>query len=281
MKRAEPSLLTLRFKARSGTETRSTKMRRVLHGFVAGLVASALIVGDLARVAGSGPVPCRITGGGAIVNEGYLDSQNIRHLTITVPSSWENTPYGTQFANAIGDWNNREETTGVHLELSYTSDGKGGNVEVGLLGSSYPSCAGYAPETDALNFHPELLSATSTYPDQVRHVMTHELGHVLGLGHTTDESSVMHAPSYPACSLNTVGSFATGGVQEDDAISGGDCARNMTESVPNQGTSEWYQNQEECWELWYFYFLFQWNGESWELIDSYSVYQYTTCYPPA
>jgi metallopeptidase family M12-like protein len=279
MKLTDSAVISLRFKASFGTPSHSMQRRRSTHAFVAVLAASALIAGDLARVAGSGPVPCRTTTGGAIVNEGYLDSQQIRHLTISVRADWQGTSYGSQFVNAIDDWNNREETTGVRFHLSYTSDGKGGDVEVGSLGGA--SCGGYAPATDALGFHSELLSAAGTYPDQVRHVMTHELGHVIGLGHADEEGSVMHAPSYPSCNLNTVGSFPTGGVGEDDAISGGDCARNMTESVPGETSQDWYQNQEECWELWYYYFMWEWNGESWELVDSWSVYQYTTCYPPA
>lgn len=209
---------------------------------------------------------------------GYLEDLEIRYFSVTIPSAWQNTAIGNEIIAAITAWNSNTSETFASFSYSFTSDGNGGDISFGQGGGA--SCGSYSTGNDKITLHYDLVSAASTYPDQVRQVILHEIGHVLGLGESTETGSVMTASSYPSCSSGWIAGFPTTGIQGDDASSAGTCVRDLAEGVPDGGTGDFNYNGV-CWEYWVTTLIFSWSPQDgWEIIDSYSTYQFTTCTPP-
>ncbi|MDT5123905.1 MAG: hypothetical protein QOC96_3387 [Acidobacteriota bacterium] len=146
-------------------------------------------------------------------SDGYI------HVTVNYSGGSEGVPNTTTLQAmqaAVSEWNNFKDTTKVVfetapsgtqavLEFVYTtnSDDTGG-------------CAQFNPPTDRIYHGPELQARLASLGQaEVTVVLKHELGHFLGLGHTTIVHTIMDQP--PTDSTCTNGVITVKNVRQADA----------------------------------------------------------------
>lgn len=249
------------------------------HGIGAMMIAIALITLLGGPVLKAYNVDCRTGTQGAIGTKGSLDASNNRHLTISIPAEWQGQPAGDRIWAAIEAWNSESASTKVVLHPYF---GTGGDVAFHMMGSSgNPSCANYNPADDRVSLHPELLAASGSLAAQVEYVIRHEVGHVLGLSHTSQADSAMFAPSYPSCSSVHIANFPTHSINYWDLLSANYCSLMLSQYIYGGDNVDWEFNGD-CWDYYLVTIYYAWDAEyqSWEIIGVTIEYLWTDCGPP-
>lgn len=133
------------------------------------------------------------------------DARGLYHINVDYEGGSEGVPSATMerlMKEAVAEWNSFSCTTGVEfdpapigqadLDFAFTND------ETSTLG-----CAAYNPAAIRIWWGPNLQARLASLgEDQTRAAFKHELGHFLGLGHTTSPATIMN--QVPDCSTAAV-----------------------------------------------------------------------------
>jgi hypothetical protein len=139
-----------------------------------------------------------LPGGEALIREAVSAVSAASGLHFTYDGTTTETPaderepfqpdrYGKRWAPVLVTWSTPEETPGLAGNIA----GDGGSTSVEVPGQPRVLVAGQI-RLDA----PDLAGILASRPDgavQVRAIIMHELGHVLGLDHINDPTQLMHA----------------------------------------------------------------------------------------
>jgi len=146
------------------------------------------------------------------------------HITVNYSGSTEatNATVTRAMETAIREWNTYSSST--HVVFDPAPAGQQGDLAFYHTTSSALTggCAHFSPDTSRI-FHGTELEArlASMGEDEVALVLKHEIGHFLGLAHTTSPPTIMNQP--PAGSTCSNGTISTKFVFQTDAIQAGNC----------------------------------------------------------
>lgn len=146
------------------------------------------------------------------------------HITVNYSGSTEatNATITRAMQTAIREWNTYSSST--HVVFDPAPAGQQGDLSFFHTTSSTLTggCAHFSPDSSRI-YHGSELEArlASMGEDEVAVVLKHEVGHFLGLAHTTSPATIMNQP--PAGSTCSNGTISTKFVFQSDAIQAGNC----------------------------------------------------------
>lgn len=129
------------------------------------------------------------------------DTNGFLHVTVNLsggPDAPPNADTVTAMQAAVNEWNSYQATTKVIIETAPA--GTPSTVEFvyrPTVSSDTGGCARFDPPTKRIYYGPELQARLANLGlAEVAVVFKHELGHFLGLGHTTTTQTIMNADPY-------------------------------------------------------------------------------------
>ena len=146
------------------------------------------------------------------------------HITVNYGAGTEatNSTIRSAAEAVIREWNVYSGST--HVVFDPVPAGQQADLDFYHTTSSTLTggCARFSPDSNRIYHGAELEARLATMgEDEVRVVLKHEVGHYLGLGHTTSPETIMNQP--PAGSTCTNGTISTKFVFQSDAIQAGNC----------------------------------------------------------
>jgi hypothetical protein len=244
---------------------------------------AAILFAALAAVVAAYTVPCYQYSGGPIVSKGWMDVDGVRHLSYSMSSALSEHTLG-DVGIAVQSWNDRSASTGVVFD--YTGlDNSSADVYVQSQNPA-TSCA----ETDlsagtiSISSYSQWGAENNLQPTIVREV-EHEFGHVIGMDHASDSSSVMWAASYDHCTNDVVQNVlpSSTAIQGDDVTSGRTCAQSkMAQNYYNNGGGEETQESggEDCWDYYLTQVTWYCDGSGCTVTNVSSTFLWSDCPPP-
>lgn len=154
-------------------------------------------------------------------------SDGKKHITVNFAGGSEGVPSAAErqaMDTAINEWNRQSDTSGVIfeqapagatavLEFAFSSNSS--------AGTSTGGCARHNVQSSRIYWGSDLQARGATLGmSQVAVVFAHELGHVLGLAHTTDPPTIMNQAA------NCQSVIANSSVTQADAQKVADCIAN-------------------------------------------------------
>ena len=136
------------------------------------------------------------------------DANGFIHVTVDYSGGSEGSPNAATLQSmktAVGEWNNLKGTTKVVIDP--VSAGGYATLVFAYTANSAATqgCAAFVPSSDVIYHGPELQSRLANLGQQeVTVVFKHELGHFLGLGHTTSPETLMNQPSSGTCTTGVI-----------------------------------------------------------------------------
>jgi len=152
------------------------------------------------------------------------DANGILHVSVDfgAGTSETNPTIRAAMEAAINDWNTYTSITGVHFEP--VSAGQTADLAFFRTGDSSLTggCGKFSPASNRI-YHGDEMEARLAAMGQaeVEIVFEHEIGHYLGLAHTTDPPTIMNQP--PAGTDCSNGTISTKFIFQDDARQVGTC----------------------------------------------------------
>jgi len=146
------------------------------------------------------------------------------HITVNYSAGTEasNAIITQAMRNVINEWNAYSSST--HVVFDPATPGQQADLDFYHTTSSTLTggCAHFSPDTSRIYHGAELEARLSTMGQaEVEVVLKHEVGHFLGLAHTTSPPTIMNQP--PAGSTCSNGTISTKFVFQSDAIQAGNC----------------------------------------------------------
>ena len=146
------------------------------------------------------------------------------HITVNYSAGTEgsNAIITRAMQSAIAEWNSYSSST--HVVFDPATPGQQADLDFYHTTSSTLTggCAHFSPDTSRIYHGAELETRLSSMGEaEVAVVLKHEVGHFLGLAHTTSPPTIMNQP--PPGSTCSNGTISTKFVFQSDAIQAGNC----------------------------------------------------------
>ena len=157
-------------------------------------------------------------------NNRTRDGNGNIHITVNYSAGPEaaNAIITRAMQSAIAEWNTYSSST--HVVFDPATPGQQADLDFyhTVDSSLTGGCAHFSSETSRIFHGAELESRLATMGEaEVAVVLKHEVGHFLGLGHTTSPATIMNQP--PAGTTCSNGTISTKFVFQSDAIQAGNC----------------------------------------------------------
>lgn len=146
------------------------------------------------------------------------------HITVNYSAGTEgsNAIITRAMQSAIAEWNTYSSSTHVVFDPATPGQQADLNFYHTLSSTLTGSCAHFSAETNRIYHGAELEARLSALGEaEVAVVLKHEIGHFLGLAHTTSPETIMNQP--PPDSTCSNGTISTKFVFQSDAIQAGNC----------------------------------------------------------
>lgn len=212
-----------------------------------------------------------------------MDVNGIRHLSYSISSDLSGQTQN-DVGMAVQSWNSRSGSTGVVFDYA------GANNDTADVFVQSRDPAASCAETDlsagtiSISSYSQWGAENNLQSTIVREV-EHEFGHVIGMDHSDDPSSVMWAASYDHCTNDVVQNVlpSSTAIQDDDVTSGHACVESkMAQNSYNNGGGEETEESggEDCWDHYLTQVTWYCDGSGCTVTNVSSTFLWSDCVPP-